>query len=593
MTRIPVRVLPETLVGRIAAGEVVERPGSVVKELVENSLDAGASRIDVEVERRLGGIIRVSDDGCGIPAAELGLVVERHATNKISSPDDLARIGSLGFRGEGLAAIGAVSRLRVVSRAREEEAGAEVRCEGGVISPVRPAARAPGTMVEVADLFHNTPARRKYLKSEAAELRYVSQLLQAYALANPSVQFTLTVNGRRSMEFPAAADLRERVVQVLGRDRVNRMIPIREEGPDLLLEGFLGAPEDSRTRGTHQVFLVNGRWVASPVLRVAVREAYSDLIPPSRHPEVVLHLHLPPEEVDVNVHPTKREVRLLRERELYPRLIRLVRSQVEGRFPALHLHGETGGGGSADVGGTKNYGLPFPVAPTGGAGLVGEPPSADGEGKEPRVVPFPSGAGAVSQETTGEETPAMASMWQLHETYILAAIEGGLLIIDQHAAHERVLYEQAMKRLEGEPPTSQELLFPLVVDLTHDELSLLLETHAVLEKLGFHLELFGQTTVLVHAIPSGLREWRHGALLRDVLDHVAGLPTNLDVRERVARAVACHGAVKAGQKLSLEEMNALVDQLFATEKPQGDPHGRPVFLRVELSELHRRFGRSG
>jgi len=587
----PIRVLPDALVGRIAAGEVVERPGSVVKELVENALDAGARRIEVSVEGPLTALIRVSDDGSGIAAADLPVAVQRHATSKISESDDLIRIGSLGFRGEGLAAIGAVARLRIVSRSAEESMGAEITVEDGRIAAPEPAARAAGTTVEVRDLFFNTPARRKYVKSDAAELRFISQLLQAYALARPEVAFLLALDGKTSLNLPAAGDLHARLGQVLGRERLARMVPVLEEAPDLALEGFLGAPEDSRARGTHQTFLLNGRWIMSPLLKVAVREAYGDLIPPSRHPEAILHLRLPPEEVDVNVHPTKREVRLLRERELYPRLIRLLKDRVEGHFPSLKL-----GGGTAEPAPPPDAGqrrIRFPAAPPafGGASRVREG-SAEGP---PRVVPFPPEASRdfARVEPDEEIEPVLANLWQLHKTYILGAIEGALLIIDQHAAHERVLFEQAVLRLEGTPAQSQELLFPLTVELTHDEFSLLLESHSVLEKLGFHLEVFGGTTVLVHAIPTGLHEWRHGALLRDVLDHVAELPTSMDVTERVARAVACQGAVKAGQKLTLEEMNGLVDQLFATDKPQGDPHGRPVFLRVPLGELHRRFGRSG
>jgi DNA mismatch repair protein MutL len=584
----PIRVLSESLVGRIAAGEVVERPASVVKELVENALDAGASRVAVEIEGGPSGRIRVSDDGEGIPVGELALAVQRHATSKLSDPADLEAIRSLGFRGEGLAAVGAVSRMRITSCVPEAGEGGEVRVDGGAIHAVIPAGRAPGTTVEVDDLFFNTPARRKYLKSPSAELRHASQLLQACALAYPEVHFSLSVDGRASLDLPGMPDLHSRVGQVWGRERADGMVPVLHATDDLALEGFLGAPEDSRVRSGHQIFLINRRWVSSVLLRTVVREAYGDLIPPSRHPEAVLHLRIAPEEVDVNVHPTKREVRLLRERMLYPRLIAVVRECVEGRFPALRVRrpdDDAPGAGSPDAQVPMGLYLSRPRRERGRA--------ADGRRPPAEVLPFPGGAGASPPPLREEaEPPAMADMWQIHETYILAAIQKGILIIDQHAAHERVLYEQALRRLRGESRASQELLFPMVVELSHDEFSVLLEVKAVLETLGFHLELFGETTVRVHAIPAGLREWRHGALLKDVLDHYTDLPTSTDITERVARSVACHGAVKAGQTLSLEEMNALVDQLFATEKPQGDPHGRPVFLRMDLDELHRRFGRS-
>ncbi|HET9232998.1 MAG TPA: DNA mismatch repair endonuclease MutL, partial [Candidatus Eisenbacteria bacterium] len=335
--RRPIECLPRDLVGRIAAGEVVERPASVVKELIENALDAGARRVAVEMTGGLTGLLRVADDGAGIPEDELTLAVERHATSKIRDAAELDRIASLGFRGEGLAAIGAVSRMVLVSRVAAADAGARIVVEGGAIGPVTPAARAVGTTVEVRDLFFNTPARRKFLRGVSAELRQISQLLQSYALARPDVHFSFGVEGRVSLEFPPVEDFPARARQVLGGDRLSRMIPVLIEEPDLELEGFLGAPEDSRIRSGHQVFLLNGRWVSSALLRTAAREAYGDLIPPSRHPEAVLHLRLPLQDVDVNVHPTKREVRLVRERELYPRLIGALRHRVEDRFPALRL----------------------------------------------------------------------------------------------------------------------------------------------------------------------------------------------------------------------------------------------------------------
>jgi DNA mismatch repair protein MutL len=516
------------------------------------------------------------------------VAVQRHATSKIQDPNDLEEIATLGFRGEGLAAIGAVSRLAVTSRQRQAEEGGRIEVEGGRIGSPVPAARAPGTTVEVRDLFFNTPVRRKYLKSHAAELRQVSLLLQAYALGRPDVHFSLQVEERVSLDLPVVDDLHGRVGQVLGRDRRDRMVPVLAEGAGFELEAFLGAPEDSRVRAAHQILLVNGRWVTSPLLRTAIRQAYGDLIPPSRHPEAVVHLRVPADEVDVNVHPTKREVRLLRERELYPRLIRAMGAPVEDRFPSLRL---------------REPAVPEPplsVTPGSFPFYAGGPADPDpGRVSEPgshpksTIVAFPGRVDPEPLSAEEEPGPALASMWQLHETYILSAIAQGLLIIDQHAAHERVLFEQALLRLEGHPAPSQELLFPLLVELSGDEFSTLLEVQPTLEKLGFHLELVEGTTLRVHAIPAGLREWKHGALLRDVLDHFTDLPTDLDVHERVARSVACQGAVKAGQKLSLTEMNALIDQLFATRKPQGDPHGRPVFLRVGLDELHRRFGRSG
>ena len=586
MTRASIRVLPENLVGRIAAGEVVERPASVVKELLENALDAGATTVEITVDEGPTGRITVADNGSGIAAVELPLAVQRHATSKLEAPGDLDAIASLGFRGEGLAAIAAVSRVVVTSRVAGEDVGARLVVEEGGIGSPEPAPRDTGTTVEVRDVFFNTPARRKYLKSTQAELRACSQLVQAYAFAYPETQFRYLVDGKRIADWPSAADRHERLTQVLGASRVKRLIPVDIESKDLALEGFLGPPEDSRARSAHQVFFVNGRWVQSPLLRQVVRMSYGDLIPPGRHPEAFLMLRLPADRVDVNVHPTKREVRLQDERQLYPRLISALQPFVEDRFPGLRM----------DRAETPDA-LPFPDVAASDAPpqltLYGTPPVAPA--RPDRVADADQPPGEVLAFPTGEpeEPAALADLWQLHDTYILARVKEGLLIIDQHAAHERVLYEEAMRRLQGENPVSQELLFPTVVELAPDEFSVLLESHSTLEKFGFHLETFGGTSVLVHAIPAGVREWRHGALLRDILDHFADLPGQMDVWEKVARSVACHGAVKAGQALTLREMNELVDQLFATQKPQGDPHGRPVFLRMDLAELHRRFGRSG
>jgi len=585
VSRRPIRVLPDRLVGRIAAGEVVERPASVVKELLENALDAGADRIEVTVEGGPTGLLRVGDDGDGIPAGELTTAVQRHATSKLEDDDDLTGVDTLGFRGEGLAAIGAVARMRILSREAGAEAGSAIEVEGGRIGVPLPAARSIGTTVEVRDLFFNTPARRKYLKTVSGEIRGITQLVTAYAVARPGTSFHVTLDGRPALRLTAAGDLHERMIQLYGAKRVERMIPVLVEEPDVRIEGFLGAPEDSRARTGHQVFLLNGRWIQSPLLRHVVRQAYTDLIPPGRHPEAFLSVELPLREVDVNVHPTKKEVRFLRERELYPRLTALLRSRVEGHFPNLELRPLADESLPEDL---ERASRPYPTQQE----ILGlfRP-----GGERGAIVPFPTPAPRVSAaaDAAPEPEPTLANLWQLHETYILARIQSGLLIIDQHAAHERVLYEQALRRLSGETPVSQELLFPTVVELGPDEFTVLLESHGALEKLGFHLETFGGTSVLVHAIPAGVREWKHGALLKDILDHMADVPEDVEIHVKVAQSLACHGAVKAGQRLSLKEMNELVDQLFATEKPKGDPHGRPVFLSLDLQELHRRFGRSG
>ena len=582
-------VLSDAVIGRIAAGEVVERPSSVLKELIENSIDAGSHRIDVSVTGGPTGVLRVSDDGCGMSPEELRLAVHRHATSKLSDESSLEAIESLGFRGEGLPAVASVARVELLSSRGNGEA-ARLDVDNGEVGAVEPAARDQGTTISVKDLFFSTPARKKFLKSDAAELRHISRLVQAYAMAYPQISISLEMEKRKLLNLDAASDRHERLTQILGTNRVERLMAVNHEAPHLKLEGFLGVPEDSRARSGHQMFFINGRWVQSPLLRQVTRLAYGDLIPPARHPEAFLWLSVPPDSVDVNVHPTKVEVRLRDERKLYPQLISALKPQVESYYPSLNVN-KVGTREDPDPPLPDSRQIPLlPASPRDY--FHSAPPPGKVSEETPQVLPFPTSIQTPSGSEGHSEDPVRADLWQIQDTYILARVSDGLLIIDQHAAHERVLYEQALRRFEGEPPASQELLFPTVVEFAPDEYSVLLNAHAALEKLGFHLENFGGTTVLVHAIPVGVRQWNHGALLRDILDHFADLPGELDIIEKVCRSVACHGAVKAGQKLTLEEMNELLDQLFATSKPQGDPHGRPVFLRLGLAELNRRFGRT-
>jgi len=570
------RLAPETAT-RIAAGEVIERPLSALKEIVENALDAGARRVEITVDGSLDRRFTVTDDGVGIPPEELALALERHATSKIDSLADLDRLGSLGFRGEALPSIASVSRLRVTSRVAGEEAAGFLVAEGGTILERGDVARATGTTVDVQDLFFNTPARRKFLKSPAGELRASLRMIEALALAFPDVGFRLVVDGRERLDWPSAGSLVERAGALWGPRHAEQRLEVRAERDGVLLHALLGLPEHARATREGQTFLVNRRWVQSPVLAQALRQAYGDLLPAGRFPAAVLSLTVPAERLDVNVHPTKREVRFAAEDAVFA----LVAGACAQRLAPIHPPFTVVPGGGGEASWESRVAERSPDQTYLGLDL---PPAA-------AQVVAPAQAGTPARPP-GDEGPAL---WQLHDTYILAPVREGLVIVDQHAAHERILYEEARARLEGRRGASQQLLFPALADLSRDQFDLLLELGPSLQQLGWDLAPLGPPTVVIRGVPAGLRDDRPGALLQDVLDGVGeetGREAHEDLTERLARSYACHAAVRAGDPLTQAEMRVLLDRLFATERPHGDPHGRPTFVRLDMDDLHRRFGRS-
>jgi len=578
LTAVIRRLEPDTA-SRIAAGEVIERPLSALKELVENALDAGARRIEVRVERSLDHAFQVADDGCGIAAHELELALERHATSKIGALEDLDRLDTLGFRGEALPSIAAVSRLRITSRRMEDEGAAFVAVEGGRVTKQGAAARAPGTTVEVSALFFNTPARRKFLHSPTGELRAAMRLLEAYALAFPEVSFRLVVDERERFDWPAAAGVgiaaaRARAAALWGARHAEQRLAVDAARDGLAVRALLGLPEHARTSREGQLVIVNRRWIQSPMVGQALRQAYGNLLPAGRYPAAVLWLSVPPERLDVNVHPTKREVRFADEGAVFS-LIAASCAQ-----PLAHLHPPF----------TVVYGqAPEPQW----ANRVAEP-APENQTALGLDVARPAVSDAATAPPATAAAPAEPELWQLHRTYILAPVRHGLVIIDQHAAHERVLYEEARARMEGAKGAAQGLLFPALIDLTQTQFELLLELGPWLQQLGWDLLLIGPPSVVIKALPAGLPAERAGTLLQDMLDGVAedtGRDAHEDVSEKVARSYACHAATRAGDPLTPEEMRTLVDRLFATSKPHGDPHGRPTFVKLDLDELHRRFNR--
>ena len=590
-----IRRLPPETASRIAAGEVIERPLSALKEIVENALDAGARAIEVRVEKTLDLMFSVGDDGVGIAAAELELALERHATSKVATLEDLDRLSTLGFRGEALPSISAVSRLKLSSRVAGEEAAAFVRVEGGQVVERGFAARQPGTTVEVRDLFHNTPARRKFLNAPASELRAAIRMVESYALAQPAVAWRLVVDGKERFDWSAAASHRERAAQVWGARHAEQLLEASAQRGGYAVTALLGLPEHARATREGQVFLVNGRWVQSPALSQALRHAYGNLLPHGRFPAAVVWLTVPPDRLDVNVHPTKREVRFADDDTVFSLVAAACAQPLASIHPPFSvMHGSPAGEVALpgwadrvrerprDAGdGWPSSQMPL-LLPVTGSGSEGAPASAAGEPQPPAGPPAPAAASPEPE------------MWQLHRTYILAPVRGGLVIVDQHAAHERILYEEAIARLRGGQGAAQGLLFPALVDLSRAQFDLLLEVGPLLQRLGWDLSPLSPPTVIIKGVPSGLKVERPGQLLQDVLDGISeGGPTAQDdMLERVANSHACHSAIRAGDVLSRDDMRLLVDRLFGTTRPHGDPHGRPTFVRLDLEELHRRFGRS-
>lgn len=608
--RRSIRLLDPTCVERIAAGEVIERPASVVKELVENALDAQARQIRVEIVR--GGLerIRVEDDGHGIPAHEVPLAVERHATSKIGGSGDLGAITSFGFRGEALASVAAVSRFSLRTRFAEEEVGTRLDLQGGELQRREPVARHVGTSIDVDDLFYNVPARREFLHAEAAEKRAVTQAMTALALAHPSVGFRLEADGRSVLDLPAALDLETRVHGIFGSSVGERLRRFEGEASGLRVEGLASLPTYTRGNRSGQFVFVNRRTVFDKGIAHAISTAYRDVVPAGRFPLVVLFLEVPPARVDVNVHPTKAEIRLRDEgavhtlvrhairdildlqrepvEEVGDRLARAARagSVEQARLDEIERIVEDRGWGSTEG---RPHG-PRWSRPKSAPTLFGPEQAGEDPGRfVPRgAPPDPGGvaAGTVEREESGQ------LFWQLHNTFILTQIRGALVIVDQHNSHERILYDQGKEALEGRAVPVQQLLFPATLDLLPDELAVYEVHRGDLERLGFLTEPFGGATVLVRGIPSGLRNWNDGALLRDVLADLgdAGRTGN-DPREAILASMSCHGAIRAGEKLTVPEMQSLMDRLFATDQPYSCPHGRPTLIRIGLAELERRFGR--
>jgi DNA mismatch repair protein MutL len=603
-------------VNRIAAGEVVERPAAAVKELVENALDAGAKRIAVRIERGGLGLIAIEDDGCGIARDELALAVERHATSKLEAGEggavDLLNIHTMGFRGEALPSIGAVARLSIVSKARGAGEAWAIGVEGGALAAVKPSAWAAlsesGTRVEVRELFFATPARLKFMKSERAEMMAVTDVVKRLAMARPDVAFSLEHDGRTSLRLAAERDperdgRRARLAAILGAEFAPNCIALDQKRADVRLSGFAGLPTYHRGTREHQHLFVNGRPVKDKLIVGAVRAAYQDLLARDRHPVAALFLDLPPGDVDVNVHPAKTEVRF--------RDGALVRGLIVGALS----HALAGAGHRAStttardaISAVRAYEAPQPGLRIWGAAeerLAGEfaMPSGRVESAwtaglspadlEPVLERIGAGTPAV-QDEDARFFPLGAARAQIHETYIVAQTEDGIVIVDQHAAHERLVYERMKQMLANGGVRRQALLIPEVVELDPSEAEALTARAEELAGLGLVIEPFGAGAILVRETPALLGHIDASGLLRDLADDVAELGEAHALKERleeVCSSMACHGSVRAGRRLTADEMNALLRQMEATPFSGQCNHGRPTYVELKLADIEKLFGR--
>ncbi|MFY2764497.1 DNA mismatch repair endonuclease MutL [Arenimonas sp. MALMAid1274] len=591
---MPIQQLPDTLVNQIAAGEVVERPASVVKELVENALDAGATRVDIDLEE--GGIrlIRIRDDGGGIPAAELPLAISRHATSKISSLDDLEEVATLGFRGEALPSIASVSRFAMSSRTADQAHGLRLEVEGGKVAPAQPHPHPAGTTVEVRDLFYNVPARRKFLRAERTELGHVEEWLRSLALARPQVELRISHNGRLTRHYKPVrdgADQVRRVAEALGEEFTSQCLQIEHAAAGLRLRGWVGLPTAARSSADQQYFYVNGRAVRDRTVAHAVRQAYADVLFHGRYPAFVLFLDCDPRQVDVNVHPAKHEVRFREQRLVHEFIYRTLHESLASTRAGLN--------GGAAAAGAELAGQ----AVATGAAFGWSAPAQTGLGLPVREAmsayaslyraPADSAPGPGMPAANEAEAPPLGyALAQLHGVFVLAENPQGLVLVDMHAAHERITYERLKAARDGEGIRTQPLLVPIALAVSEREADLA-EQHAdTLAAFGFELRRAGPQSLSVRSVPTLLADLDPKSLVLDVLGDLRehGQSRRLEeARNELLSTLACHTSVRANRRLTLPEMNALLRDMEATERSGQCNHGRPTWVQLSKAELDRLF----
>ena len=577
----PILSLPEDLRNKISAGEVVERPASVVKELLENSLDAGATEITVVVEKGGHQLVQVRDNGHGITTDGLAQAFQRYTTSKISKVDDLFKIRTLGFRGEALASIASVSEINVTSSV-DESAGYQMDLVNGVTDDIKAAAPIGGTEITVRNLFYNTPARKKFLKSATTEFRQIVKMLRRFGLDFPEVSFHLMHNDKTILNLTPES-LEERIIALTDPSYRDQLLPVNMIKGDYNISGFVGTLNLVRRRPGYQYLFVNRRFIKNRLLNSAVYAAYESLVKRGEYPFSLLNLVLPPDQLDVNVHPRKIEVRFTDEWRIYHVVKSAVRealASILATIPSFEQH----------VGQMVTFGKE--IDPNQRLEPLRFTPANQSESGADlqRAKEYVTNLADLKEEATVIEG---SIMWQVHDKYIISQINSGLVIIDQHVAHERVLFEDALLAFDSTPLSAQTLLFPEILEFSADEYSVLLDILPYLEKLGFRMKENGQNKILLEAIPSDMGWGNENSVIRDIIDHyMANREKSSSYMENLAASFACHAAVKAGDSLTLEEMQVLVNRLFATKHPYYCPHGRPIIVQLSLEELDQRFERS-
>ncbi|MBT7736754.1 DNA mismatch repair endonuclease MutL [Candidatus Peregrinibacteria bacterium] len=592
-----IKILPETLVNQIAAGEVIERPASVIKELLDNCLDAGADKIVVEVKDGGKTFIKITDNGCGIAKDDLEMAIQRHATSKITEESDLWKIGTMGFRGEALASIASVSKLAVKSKVADSDSGWEIEVNGGDVVAIREVGMSGGTRIEVHNLFFNTPARQKYLKKDSTELSYITAALNAVALANPEVAFKLVHNDKTVMDLPKVTDLISRVSDVFGSATAEAMIPIFYGGSDFQIEGFIGKPLLARSSSKHQYFFVNGRPIQHHVLANTIRQAYHSMLMENKKPVFIINIKIDPALIDVNVHPRKVEIRF----EDQQSVIRTMYSSVKSALEKVNLIPK----GFSESRRYMSDSFPKKVENAGlfegndrmAAGSIGGQSFGGGFDNGGAREPVDFAKSVMNEREFGgveEKNDGMKAITQVSNSYIVAQDESGLVLIDQHAAHERVRYEELMNQFETQEKSIQPLLMPIQLELSADEVMLVEENKKIFEDLGFEIEPFGGKTFVVHAVPSFFSKEDIDDVVRGVLDDIINEknPSRFQGKtEEILTYMSCRSAIKFGQSLELSEMQILIDQMTHLKRPYTCPHGRPTMVSLSLSELEKMFGR--
>lgn len=569
MIKPKIQILPEYLLKRIAAGEVIERPASVVKELFENSIDAGAENIKLIIQNSGLKMVQVVDDGQGMCEEDVLLCTENHATSKISKVEDLDAISTLGFRGEALASIGSVSRMSIISKTDNEEEGTKLLVEAGKIVEVQKVATTRGTSIIIKDIFGNIPARRKFLKTPSTELRNIIAVFRRIALCYSEIHFTLLIDGDKSYELKKET-FENRLKSLLGDEKYNRLTQIEYQSPHMKISGFISKPGEYLKSRSEQYFFLNHRFIVNRSLIHSVLSAYQPIITKNQYPMYILFIEMDSRWFDVNVHPTKIEVRFSDEKYIHDMVHRAVKEGLRSSnsIPEFHLIKRKHK--------TKTYSM-MKRAPSDNCGQLTL------EVQRPLLI---NDDGYKTYPTE------ISNLWQIHNRYILSKIKSGITIIDQHTAHERILFERAVRSRNKQGSLSQQLLFPQTLELNYEDQLILTEILPYLEKIGFGIKDFGRNTVVIESVPVEVKTGRESELLLEIIEEYRETKQETsDIQEAVAKAFACKSAIKSGEHLTLQEMASLIDQLFATSEPYHCPHGRPVVINLTLEEIDKRFGR--